>query len=102
MLHRTAGAAACGAVGGGLPGANPQIGDLGQLPAQREEQTELRYFCPFTLPRHSDITAACGITGLEGVEAFSFFGKYFKPVQFRGRLIRIQNVATKTGCIPRQ
>ena len=30
------------------------------------------------------------------------FGKYFKPVQFRGRLIRIQNVATKTGCTPRQ
>ena len=33
---------------------------------------------------------------------FSFFGKYFKPVQFRGRLIRIQNEATKTGCTPRQ
>ena len=33
---------------------------------------------------------------------FFFFGKYFKPVQFRGRLIRIQNVATKTGCTPRQ
>ncbi len=31
-----------------------------------------------------------------------FSGKYFKPVQFRGRLIRIQNVATKTGCTPRQ
>ena len=24
-------------------------------------------------------------------------GKYFKPVQFRGRLIRIQNEATKPG-----
>ena len=33
---------------------------------------------------------------------FSFFGKYFKLVQFRGRLIRIQNEATKTGCTPRQ
>ena len=33
---------------------------------------------------------------------FSFFGKYFKLVQFRGRLIRIQNVAMKTGCTPRQ
>ena len=33
---------------------------------------------------------------------FSFFGKYFKPVQFRGRLICIQNEATKTGCTPRQ
>ena len=42
--------------------------------------------------------AACGITGLEGVEAF--FGKYFKPVQFRGRLIRIQNEATKPGVHP--
>ena len=33
---------------------------------------------------------------------FSFFGKYFKLVQFRGRLIRIQNEAMKTGCTPRQ
>ena len=31
---------------------------------------------------------------------FSFFGKYFKPVQFRGRLIRIQNEATKPGAHP--
>ena len=31
---------------------------------------------------------------------FSFFGKYFKPVQFRGRLIRIQNVATEPGAHP--
>ena len=45
-------------------------------------------------------TAACRITGLEGVEAFFFFGKYFKPVQFRGRLIRIQNEATKPGVHP--
>ena len=28
---------ACGAVSGGLPGAKPQIGDLGQFPPQREE-----------------------------------------------------------------
>jgi len=33
---------------------------------------------------------------------FSFWGKYFKLVQFRGRLIRIQNEAMKTGCTPRQ
>ena len=31
---------------------------------------------------------------------FSFFGKYFKPVQFRGRLICIQNEATKPGAHP--
>ena len=31
---------------------------------------------------------------------FSFFGKYFKLVQFRERLIRIQNVATKPGAHP--
>ena len=31
---------------------------------------------------------------------FSFFGKYFKPVQFRGRLICIQNEATKPGVHP--
>ena len=29
-----------------------------------------------------------------------FFGKYFKPVQFWGRLIRIQNEATKPGAHP--
>ena len=31
---------------------------------------------------------------------FSFFGKYFKPVQFRGRLICIQNEVTKPGAHP--
>ena len=53
--------AACGAVGGGFPGAKTQIGYLGQLPAQREEQTELRQFSARALPCHGDITAACAV-----------------------------------------
>ena len=45
------------------PGAKTLIGDLGQLPAQREEQPELRYFCPFALPCHGDVAAACAVDG---------------------------------------
>ena len=55
--------AACGAVGGGLPGAKTQIGDLGQLPAQREEQPELRQFGVLALPCHRNVAAACAVDG---------------------------------------
>ena len=55
--------AACGAVGHGLTGAKTQIRNLGQLPAQREEQTELRQFGALALPRYGDVAAACTIHG---------------------------------------
>ena len=51
------------AVGSGLPGAKTQIGDFCQFPAQREEHPELRYFCPFALPCHGDVAAACAVDG---------------------------------------
>ena len=55
--------AACGAVGGGFPGAKTQVGDFCQLPAQREEQPELRQLRLFALPCHRNVAAAYAVNG---------------------------------------
>ena len=51
------------AVGGGFPGAKTQVGDFCQLPAQREEQPELRQLRLFALPCHRNVAAAYAVNG---------------------------------------